>query len=213
MNRGCFVSFEGGEGCGKSTQANLLAEWLSAEGVPTVLTREPGGTAGAEAIRRLLLSPPAGEWGLGAEALLFAAARSDHLTQLIEPALASGKWVICDRFVDSSLAYQGVAGGFGLEAVRALHQIGSDGILPDRTILLRLDEHAALDRAERRDAGAVDAIGGRDAAYHRKVADAFSTMAALEPIRWAVVDAGGTPSEVHDRVRAVIEPLLSRQTR
>lgn len=213
MSRGRFVSLEGGEGCGKSTQALLLAEWLRDEGVPVTLTREPGGTPGAEAIRRLLLDPPKGEWDAPAEALLFAAARSDHVARLIDPALATGNWVVCDRFLDSSVAYQGAASGLGNDTVHTLHRIGSGGLMPDLTILLRLDEDTASARVSLRDAGGGDAISGRDANYHRKVANAFIAMAESEPRRWMVVDASGTPEQVHDRVRAAVEPLFHHRDR
>ena len=125
---GRFIAFEGGEGAGKSTQARLLADALRARGLTVIVTREPGGTARAEAIRSLLLAPPGEGWPPQAEALLFAAARADHVAHLIRPALARGDWVICDRFVDSSRAYQGGAGGLGDTAITALHAFGSDGL-------------------------------------------------------------------------------------
>ena len=131
MTRGKFIAFEGGEGAGKSTQARLLAEALRARGLEVVVTREPGGTPGAEAIRALLLGTEGEGWNARAEALLFAAARSDHVERLILPALARGAWVVCDRFVDSSRAYQGGAGGLSDAEVRDLHRIGSGGLLPD----------------------------------------------------------------------------------
>ena len=127
MTRGKFIAFEGGEGAGKSTQAHLLAAALDARGIPCVVTREPGGTPGAEAIRALLLGTEGQGWHPRAEALLFAAARSDHVARLIVPALEAGQWVICDRFVDSSRAYQGGAGGLSDADVMALHRVGSQG--------------------------------------------------------------------------------------
>ena len=130
MTRGKFIAFEGGEGAGKSTQARLLALALEARGIACVVTREPGGTPGAEAIRALLLGTAGEGWHPRAEALLFAAARSDHVERLIEPALEAGKWVICDRFVDSSRAYQGGAGGLSDAEVMALHAVGSSGLTP-----------------------------------------------------------------------------------
>ena len=136
---GRFFAFEGGEGTGKSTQARLLADALRKIGKSVTVTREPGGTDGAEAIRNLLLHPPGEGWGPQAEALLFAAARSDHVLRLIRPALAAGTWVISDRFVDSSRAYQGGAGGLGDPAICELHKFGSDGLRPDMTILLEVD--------------------------------------------------------------------------
>ena len=209
MNKGRFITFEGGEGCGKSTQARLLAEWLSDKGEPVLLTREPGGTIGAEAIRDLLLHPPAElGWKMPAEALLFAAARADHVHRTIAPALAKGQWVICDRFVDSSCAYQGIAGGMGIDAVHSLHAIGSSGLLPNRTVLLELSPAEAAVRLRERDLGKTDVIGGRSDAYHRKVADAFSALAEAEPERFATVDGIGSVAEVQKRVRAAVKPLL-----
>lgn len=189
-----------------------MAEWLTDQGKPVLLTREPGGTAGAEAIRHLLLHPPAHQgWGIPAEALLFAAARADHVSKAIKPALASGHWVICDRYIDSSYAYQGIAGEFGIETIRALHSIGSSGLLPDRTILLNVGPVVSAIRIRERDLGGTDAIGGRDDAYHRKVADAFLALASAEPERFAVVDGAGTIGEVQERIRAAVEPLLTEQ--
>lgn len=204
---GRFIAFEGGEGAGKSTQARLLAEALEARGIACVLTREPGGTPGAEAIRELLLHPPGEGWGAEAEALLFAAARADHVERLIRPALEAGKWVICDRFLDSSRAYQGAAGALGDGTVRALHAIGSGGLLPDLTIVLGAAEEHVAERLRARDGDGADAIGGRDAAYHADVNAAFREFAEQEPERFAVIDGGGSVDEVHAWVLAAIAPL------
>lgn len=210
--RGRFIAFEGGEGAGKSTQSRLLAEALRARGLTVVTTREPGGTPGAEAIRALLLDPPGasetGGWPPQAEALLFAAARADHVAHLIRPALARGEWVICDRFVDSSRAYQGGAGGLGDEAIRALHAFGSDGLRPDRVILLEADAQALAARLAAR-GDAADAIEGRPPSYHRAVADAFRQIAAADPAGFVRIDAAGTPAEVHARILAALEDLLA----
>ena len=208
MTRGKFIALEGGEGAGKSTQARLLIDALGALGKAADLTREPGGTPGAEAIRSLLLDPPGDGWGAEAEALLFAAARADHVARRILPALESGKWVISDRFVDSSRAYQGGAGELGDEAITTLHQIGSKGLRPDLTILLEVDEVAVARRLRERDGENSDAIGGRDADYHRAVAQAFRRYAAEDPSGFAVIDASGSPEEVHARIMAAIAPLL-----
>jgi dTMP kinase len=209
MAKGRFIAFEGGEGCGKSTQARMLAQALCARGLPVELTREPGGTPGAEAIRALLLDPPGEGWGPEAEALLFAAARADHVARLIRPALAEGRWVISDRFVDSSRAYQGGAGGVGDEAVQALHQIGSAGLRPDLTILLTVDADEAIARTRARDGDAVDAIGGRDAAYHRSVGETFALLAAGDPDRFVVVPGDEKPETVHDTVMRIVAPLIA----
>jgi dTMP kinase len=205
---GRFIAFEGGEGAGKSTQARLLAEALRERGLTVVTTREPGGTAGAEAIRSLLLSPPGQEgWTPEAEALLFAAARADHVAHLIRPALARGEWVICDRFVDSSRAYQGGAGELGDPAILALHAFGSDSLRPDRVILLEADEAALAARLAARGAE-TDAIEGRPADYHRAVAAAFRSIAESDPQGFARIEATGTPQDVHARIIAAIADLM-----
>jgi dTMP kinase len=205
---GRFIALEGGEGVGKSTQARLLSEALHERGIDCVVTREPGGTPGAEAIRALVLDPALPKWEIEAEALLFAAARSDHVARLIRPALAGGEWVICDRFVDSSRAYQGGAGELGDEAVLALHAAGSAGLLPDLTLLLEAPSHAVAARIAERDGDAADKIGGRGDGFHDRVAAAFAEIAAKEPGRFRRIEAGGTPEEVHTRIMAAIEPLL-----
>jgi dTMP kinase len=205
MSRGRFVTLEGGEGVGKSTQAKALAASLRDRGVEVVETREPGGSPGAEAIRNLLLHDH--HWTPEAEALLFAAARADHVATTIRPALERGAWVVCDRFVDSSIAYQGGAGGLGFAAVRGLHEFGSHGFLPDRTLLLQLPEGEAGRRASGRDAGGADLIGGRGADYHRAVVAAFARLAAQEPERFRVIDASGAPEEVTARLLTAVEDL------
>jgi dTMP kinase len=205
---GRFIAFEGGEGAGKSTQTRLLAEALRARGLTVVTTREPGGTPGAEAIRALLLHPPgAAGWPPQAEALLFAAARADHAARLIRPALARGDWVVCDRFVDSSRAYQGGAGGLGDAAILALHGFGSDGLRPDKVILLEGDEIALASRIAAR-GEVTDAIEGRSAAYHRAVAEAFRALAEADPQGVTRIEAVGTPEEVHARILDALGDLL-----
>jgi len=173
-----------------------------------VETREPGGSPGAEAIRGLLLQGEAERWTPESEALLFAAARADHVARTIRPALARGAWVLSDRFLDSSLAYQGGAGGLGLETIRRLHEIGSDGFLPDRTLLLQLPPADAADRARTRDGDAGDRIGSRANAFHAAVATAFRQIAAEEPERVRIVDASGSPEEVTARLLVALDALL-----
>ena len=207
MSRGKFITFEGGEGAGKSTQARLLAEALQDRGIEVVMTREPGGTPGAETIRELLLGHQGEGWGPRAEALLFAAARSDHVARLIEPALAAGQWVICDRYVDSSRAYQGGASGLGDAGIMALHAIGSDGLLPDITLLLEVSLEVAAARVAARDGGGADRIGGRGQGFHARVAEAFAGLADREPARFARINADGAPGEIHALVMAALAGL------
>ena len=208
MSRGIFIAFEGGEGAGKSTQARLLADALAQRGVDCIVTREPGGTPGAEAIRALLLGTGGEGWNPRAEALLFAAARSDHVERLIQPALAAGKWVICDRFVDSSRAYQGGGSGLTDAQVLDLHRVGSQGLLPDLTLLVEVSPDVARQRAAARDLGGADRIGGRDESYHAKVALAFAAIAAAEPARFARIDGNGPAASVHSAVLAALKPLF-----
>ncbi|WP_336961290.1 dTMP kinase [Sphingobium aquiterrae] len=197
---GRFISLEGGEGAGKSTQVRALGAALRARGLEVIETREPGGSAGAEAIRSLILTGDADRWGPRAEALLFAAARSDHVERLIRPALARGAWVLSDRFIDSSRAYQSGASGLADADIMALHAVGSEGLLPDRTLVLMLDEAVAAARAAARDGDTPDRIGGRDAAFHARVAEAFRGYAAAEPARFRLVDS----SLPHDVVTAAL---------
>ena len=206
--RGRFISLEGGEGVGKSTQARLLADALIQRGIETVLTREPGGSDGAEAIRGLLLSGAADRWSVRAEALLFAAARADHIERTIQPAVEAGKWVICDRFLDSSRAYQGVSGPLDDADILTLHRIGSAGLLPDRTLLLSLPLDESSERANARDDGAADRIGGRQAEFHRNVADAFRRFAADEPERFRIIAADGSIEAVQLRLLDALSDLL-----
>jgi dTMP kinase len=206
VTRGHFISLEGGEGVGKSTQLKALAEKLREIGIDVLVTREPGGSEGAEKIRELLLTGNDDRWGQRAEALLFAAARADHVEKTIRPALESGRWVLSDRFVDSSLAYQGGAGGLGIENIRALNSFAIDGWFPSRTLVLTLEEGG--ERARSRDSEGSDRIGGRPDDYHRKVEAAFHIIAAEEPERVKLIDSSGTPEEVTDRLLDAIRDLL-----
>ena len=204
--RGRFISLEGGEGVGKSTQLKALAEALRGKGIDVVVTREPGGSEGAERIRELLLTGDEDRWSAEAEALLFAAARTDHVDKVIRPAIECGQWVLSDRFIDSSLAYQGGAGELGIEAVRSINAFGIKEWFPDRTLVLSLAEGGA--RARARDNDESDRIGGRPEGYHQKVDLAFRLIAAEEPERVKLVDASGTAEEVTERLLAGLEDLL-----
>jgi len=205
-SRGKFISLEGGEGVGKSTQVKALASALQDRGIQTLVTREPGGSGGAEVIRELLLQGDESRWGAEAEALLFAAARADHVEKTIRPALDEGRWVLSDRFVDSSLAYQGGAGGLGIEAVRGINAFGIRETFPDRTLILLLDE--GRDRAFERDKDEPDRIGGRPREYHHKVETAFRLIGAEEPGRVRLIDASGSPETVTQRLLDAIADLL-----
>ena len=200
MARGRFISLEGGEGVGKSTQLAALADALAGRGLRVIVTREPGGSPGAEAIRKLLLEGDDTRWNARAEALLFAAARSDHIDKTILPAIERGEWVLSDRFLDSSLAYQGEAGGLGIDGVRDLHRFGSVDYLPDRTLVLQLEEAEASARARVRDGNAGDRIGSRPPSYHAAVDAGFRTMAQREPNRVKLIDASGPAATVTARL-------------
>lgn len=207
MTRGRFISVEGGDGAGKSTQVRRLAEALRGKGIPVTVTREPGGSPGAEAIRGLLLSNDS-TWGMRAEALLFAAGRADHVEMVIQPALDRGEWVLSDRFVDSSRAYQGSAGGLGDKHVMDLHRLGG-GILPDRTVLLMMDHGTGTARATgESDDEVVDRILARGATFHSGVELAFIEMAAADTGRIRMVDASGTVEDVHALVMEQLSDLL-----
>jgi dTMP kinase len=206
VSRGRFITLEGGEGVGKSTQVKALADALRQRGVDVLVTREPGGSEGAEKIRELLLGGEEDRWGAQAEALLFAAARADHVEKTIRPAMESGRWILCDRFADSSLAYQGGAGGLGIETVRAINAIAVGGLFPDRTLVLTLNEGSQ--RARARDSGESDRIGGRADDYHRKVEAAFRIIAAEEPERVRLVEASGAPEKVTHRLLDAIGDLI-----
>jgi dTMP kinase len=206
--RGRFLSLEGGEGAGKSTQVRALAAALHARGLTARITREPGGSEGAEAIRALLMQGDAGRWSARSEALLFAAARADHVEKVIRPAVERGEWVICDRYLDSSRAYQGAAGGIADDHVLALHAFGSAGLLPDRTYLLTLPNEVGAQRAVARDGAGADRFAARDAAFHDAVAAAFDRIAAQEPARVRRIDATVPPCEVTAAILADLAPWL-----
>ncbi|MET3759606.1 dTMP kinase [Sphingomonas sp. UYEF23] len=205
---GRFISLEGGEGAGKSTQAKRLAAALAERGVDALVTREPGGSEGAEAIRALLMQGDVARWSAHSEALLFAAARADHVEKTIRPAIGAGRWVICDRFLDSSRAYQGVAGGIEDAAVLALHAFGSRGLLPDRTLVLELSPEQGSARAALRDGDASDRFAARGPKFHADVAAAFRRFAANEPARFRMIDAAAGIEEVAGSVLAAVADLL-----
>ena len=213
--KGLFITFEGGEGAGKSTQIRILAQALRGRGYDVVMTREPGGSAGAEAVRHVLLSGSAEGFGVRMEALLFAAARNDHVEELIRPAIAAGKIVLCDRFMDSSRVYQGVTGNLEPEFIAALERVAIDGMVPDLTVILDLPAEKGLARARARHDGgdgAPDRYEKEELGIHQKRRDAFLDLARAEPERCRVVD-GSQPAEA---VAAAVEKLaldaLTRHT-
>lgn len=205
---GRFITLEGGEGVGKSTQIRALAAALTKRGVDVVTTREPGGSPGAEAIRTLLMTGSDDRWDARSEALLFAAARADHVARTIRPALARGAWVLCDRFVDSSRAYQGAGGGLTDADILTLHRIGSEGLLPDRSFLLTVDTDEAARRLSVRDAAGADRMGSKSADYQARLTARFAAIAAAEPDRWRVVAAEGAADAVTSAILAELEPWL-----
>jgi dTMP kinase len=217
--RGRFITIEGGEGAGKTTQAGLLAEALGRAGIAARGTREPGGSPGGEAIRRLLLEGAAGAWDATSEALLMVAARREHVVRTILPALEQGIWVVCDRFADSTLAYQGYGGGLPLDALATLHRFALGDFGPDLTVILDLpvDEGlaraaaragaAARDRGSRGDCDTGDRFERRDRAFHERVRQGFRAIARADPARCVVVDASAEARAVH---RAVLAALTQR---
>jgi len=211
MTRGRFITFEGGEGCGKSTQVRRLADALQARGVKVLLTREPGGTRLAELIRALLREeledPPCDK----AELLLFLAARAQLVKNVIAPALAAGTWVVSDRFSDSTFAYQGYGRGLDLATRRLINAFATDGLVPDRTLLLDVDpaESARRMRArEKATATVADRIERAGDAFHARLRAGFLEMAAAEPQRIVLVDANGSVDEVWEDVWKSLKPLI-----
>ena len=209
QRRGFFITIEGGEGVGKSTLINKLPLILKVMGEKTVVTREPGGTTGAEAIRNLLLSPPEGvEWSPLSQTLMFYAARAQHLEQVIQPALELGRVVICDRFSDSTRAYQIVAGGLGMDVLDKIDDMVVGNRQPDLTFILDLPvESAQKRRAERN--GKTDPFEKKGGDFHQKVRRAFLNIAATYPDRCVVIDASGNPDSVLEQVVKVLEERLS----
>ena len=212
--RGRFITFEGGEGSGKSTQIQLLADRLNAAKLRTITTREPGGSAGAEIVRHLLLSGMAKAFGPETESLLFAAARDDHVSQVIEPALAQGTWVLCDRFTDSTRVYQGELGKVDPKLIRAMERVTIGSLKPDLTIILDVPVTVGMERAlKRRGTAAPDRFEGEGVSFHEKLRDAYLKIANGDPQRCALVDADADPKTVAERVwKALRDHLFSVAT-
>jgi dTMP kinase len=204
--RGRFIAVEGGEGVGKSTQVGLLAAALERGGIPVRQTREPGGSPGGEAIRRLLLEGEGERWDAISEALLLIAARHDHVTRLIAPTLAQGIWVVSDRFADSTLAYQGYGRGLDLTELARLHRFALGDFAPDLTLILDLPVEIGLARAAAR--SRADRFERLDRGFHEKLRQGFRQIAADHPARCALIDASGDPQRVHHAVLAALTERL-----
>jgi len=203
VQRGHFISFEGGEGAGKSTQIRRLAARLEALGLTVALTREPGGSAGAESLRDLLVRGEADRWSPIAETLILYAARADHLERRIRPALAQGAWVLCDRFADSTRAYQGAGGGTSLEVITALEQAVIGQEWPELTLILDLPPAAGLARAAQR-GGAEQRFESKGQAFHERLRAGFLGIAAAEPQRCRVIDAEAGIEQVAQTVWSAV---------
>jgi dTMP kinase len=207
--RGQFITFEGGEGSGKSTHAASLAKRLQSRGLESVLTREPGGSAGAEIIRHILLSGIAKPLGPETEAILFAAARDDHVRSTIDPALKAGKWVICDRFIDSTRVYQGALGKVDAKLIRGLERVTVGPAMPDLTFLLDVPANIGLARAKRRrGAGSVDRFEAESVEFHEQLRNAYLDLAAREPKRIVVIDGRAPRDVVSERIWSVVAQQL-----
>ncbi len=208
-----FLTFEGGEGVGKSTQVKRLVSSLSHRSIPAVRTREPGGTPKAEAIRSLILQGRSESWGPGAEAVLFAAARLDHVSHLIAPNLESGKWVISDRFHDSTRAYQGLTGGVDEKLIRGLEELALNGHKPDMTIVLDMDPVLAFERVAQRalDEGtpAADRFEREDLEWHRRLREAFLSIARSNPERCVIIDANQSEDALEEEIWTLVAARFS----
>ena len=207
IRRGGFVAFEGGDGAGKTTQLNLLEAWFKDQDVAYERTREPGGTPIGERIRSLVLEHGQGEVDPRTEALLFAASRAAHVVQRIEPALQAGRFVLCDRYVDSSVAYQGVGRQLGAEAVAQVNAFATGGLQPDLTVVLDIEPSSARARRDGR-AGDSDRIESAEDAFHERLRAAFLARAEEEPDRYLVLNADAAPADLQEPIRERVGLLL-----
>lgn len=211
MQRGIFITFEGGEGCGKSTQMAMLRKFLEESGREVVQTREPGGAPLSEKIRQLLLFAKEGEqMDARTEILLFEAARSQHTVQTILPAVESGKIVLCDRYADSTTAYQGAARALPAEDVAALNKFATHSLEPDLTILLDIPVEEGLARADRRDCGKADRMGAQSVAFYNAVRNSFLQLARENPHRFEVVSSAGSPEETFEKIKNAVLKRLAQ---
>ncbi len=200
-----FITFEGPDGSGKTTQARLLAEYLESQGKPVLLTREPGGTVISEQIRDVVLSTRNQSIRHETEALLFSAARAQIVAELIRPALAAGKIVVCDRYADSTMAYQGYGLGLDLDALRAITRFATGGLVPDVTFYIDVPAHVGLTRRQR---GETNRLDQKDLDYHARVREGFLKMAREEPQRWIVIDGTRPVDQVQQEIRQKLEQKL-----
>lgn len=207
MGRGRFITLEGGEGAGKSTQIRLLADALRAAGIDVVTTREPGGSPGAEAVRDLLVNGEPGRWLPVSEAMLLSAARHDHVMRTIRPALDAGQWVLCDRFADSTMAYQGYGHGMDHGVLTALRDIAVGDTTPDLTLILDIDPAQGLARAASR-RGGEDRYERMQITFHEKLREGYQAIAKAEPSRCAVIDASSGIDAIQSDIRAAIADRL-----
>jgi dTMP kinase len=210
VSTGHFITLEGGEGAGKSTLARALSERLDAAGFTARTTREPGGSPKAEAIREMILAGQARDYGPFAEALMFSAARIDHIDSLIRPALTRGEWVICDRFIDSTRVYQGVLGQLDKAVLAELEAVTISGLMPELTLILDLDPEIGLARAakRRRPGEAIDRFEGETLAFHRNLRQAYLDIASAEPQRCAVLDATLPPQALAEAAWHILRERL-----
>ncbi|MGI6286098.1 Thymidylate kinase [Moorella humiferrea] len=211
MPGGLFITLEGPDGAGKTTQIKYLEHFFHGQGMAVVCTREPGGTPLAEAIRRLLLEPAYTPIDGRAEILLYAAARAQHVAMRIRPALASGEVVLCDRFIDSTVAYQGYGRRLDIEMVRRVNEWATGGLLPDLTLLIDVPVEVGLARLrQKRD---VDRLEGEELEFHRRVRRGYLKLWRLEPERIRLIDGRGTPEDVWRRIKGVVEPWLEARVK
>jgi dTMP kinase len=211
--RGHFITFEGGEGSGKSTHAKTLAQRLKSRGIEVVLTREPGGSAGAEIIRHILLSGIAKALGAETEAILFAAARDDHVRTTILPALDAGHWVICDRFIDSTRVYQGILGNVDQRLIRSLERITVGSAYPELTFIMDVPAEVGLARAKRRRGqDAADRFEAESTEFHEKLRQAYRDLAAQEPERCVLIDGRASRDVVAEHLWSTVRERLHPQT-
>jgi dTMP kinase len=202
-----FITFEGVDGAGKSTQLKLLLEYLQEKGIAYIFTREPGGTPLAERVREILLNPVHDGMSVVTEAFLFAGGRADHVQNVIRPALQEGKVVICDRYIDSSMVYQGYAGGMPLEFLTQINEMATGSLKPHRTIVLDLDPEVAR---ERRVAMAADRMEQKSEWFHEQVREGYRELAKAEPRRVKIVDASGSVEAVQAQIRSLVNEVLPR---